>query len=222
MEYFSGSLARSTSIRPISDLDLTVVLGKASVDKTGSLAEIVDRLTAKLDRYYDKTTGAAALAVPDAPSRRPDTFKIAVRAIKSHRLASVVVQGRPRSVTVTFPQSPGLIDVLPALGVEADEATGPQVDLRSAPLTLSPGQVPLPESPDTAALEREQLRRGRDLERRARILLRRMLRIVRVRRARAVTVAAVNRVDHSTESHRSRAPGRKTWSSPAFRALAAA
>jgi hypothetical protein len=45
---------------------------------------------------------------------------------------------------------------------------------------------------------------------------------VRVRRTRTATVPASDDVDHSTESHRSRAPGWKTWSLPVFRALAAA
>lgn len=221
MQYFAGSFARSTSTHPVGDLDLVVVLGEARVGKTTRLAEVADRLTAKLDRYYDKVSGTAAVAVPDAPNRRPDAFKIAVRAIKRHRLASVVVQGS-RSVTVTFPQNFGPIDVLPALGPEADGATVPNLGLWSTPLTLLPSQEPPTEPPDTATIEREQLRRERDLERRARILLRRMLRIARVRRASSVTVATVDGVDHSTESHRSRAPGRKAWSSPAFRTLAAA
>lgn len=221
VEYFTGSYARSTPVRPVTDVDVVVIAGDPGVGKSRILAEVAERLTTKLEKYYDKTTGTVVDGVPDLPGSRPDTFKIAVQAIKRHRLGTVVVQG-PRSLAVTFPEGFGSIDVLPALDAAADGRIICCEDSESALHPNLPTQVPPPEPPDPGQIEREQVRRERDLERRARILLRRMLRVVRVRRVRTTTVASVDGVDHSTESHRSRAPGRKTWSSPAFRALAAA
>jgi hypothetical protein len=217
MEYFTGSYARSTSVRPVSEVDLVVVLGPPGVGKTRRIAELAERLTTKLGKYYDKTTGTVVDGVSEAPSRRPDTLKIAVRAINSDGLGQVIVR-RPRSTSVTFPENSVSIDVLPVFNTAADGRLVLHEDLESA---LHPN-LPPPAPPDLAEIEREQLRRERDLERRARILLRRMLRVGRVRRVRTVIVATIDGVDHSTESHRSRAPGRKTWSPPAFRALAAA
>jgi hypothetical protein len=106
---------------PVTDVDLVMVLG-SGVGKTSLIAELADRLTTKLDKYYDKTTGTMVDGVPDAPSSRPDTFKIAVRAIKSHSLGRVVVQ-RSRSIAVIFPENSVPIDVLPALNAAADGAS---------------------------------------------------------------------------------------------------
>src|SRR5687767_12721734 len=117
VDYFTGSYAWSTPVRLATGVAL-VVIAESGVGKTRILAEIADRLTTKLDKYYDKTTDTAVNGVPDTPGLRPDTFKIAVRAIKSHSLGPVVVQGS-RSIAVTFPQNFGPIDVLPALDAAA-------------------------------------------------------------------------------------------------------
>jgi len=220
VQHFIGSYARSTPVRPVSDLDIPMVMPMGE-GKTEAALALVEILATKLNRYYDKTTGTLVDGVPDAP-RRPDTVKIAVQALKIRNLGSLV-QGR-RSVKLTFPQDFGAVDVLPALSIEGAGTVPvfiPTLQLWNAPLAILPSQVPPSEPPDPAEVEREQLRQERDLERRARILLRRMFR-VRIRRVRTATVAPVDGVDHSAESHRSRAPGRKTWSSPVFRAPAAA
>jgi hypothetical protein len=210
VEYFTGSYARSTRVRAVKDIDVLVLVGTGA-GKTMHLAEVARRLTTKLDKYYDKTTGTVVDGVPDAARSRPDMFGVAVRAIKSHSFGPVAVQGS-RSIAVQFPGNFDPIDVLPAL----DSAAGGHFicyeDVEGALHSNLPSQAPHP----------LQLRRLRDLERRARILLCRMLRVVRVRRVRTTTVATLDGVHHSAESHRSRAPGRKTWSSPVFRTLAAA
>lgn len=217
MQYFTGSYARSTPVRPVSDLDVSITMTTGS-GKTSAFLGLAEILATKLNKYYDKVTGTTMVhRVPDVP-RRPDTFKIAVRALKD-RGYGPQVQG---SVKVTFPQCVGAVDVVPTLSIE-----GP----RTVPVAIPTYQVwgallaafqgPPSEPPDPAEADREQFRQERDLNRRARILLGRMFR-VRIRRVRFAPVAPVNSDDHSAESHRSRAPDRKTWYSPVFRALVAA
>src|SRR6266511_3636647 len=114
VQHFIGSYARSTPVRPVSDLDIPMVMPMGE-GKTEAALALVEILATKLNRYYDKTTGTLVDGVPDAP-RRPDTVKIAVQALKIRNLGSLV-QGR-RSVKLTFPQDFGAVDVLPALSIE--------------------------------------------------------------------------------------------------------
>ncbi|MGH3947586.1 MAG: hypothetical protein ACRDSE_00445 [Pseudonocardiaceae bacterium] len=205
----------------MNDADISIVVSTGTGKTASFLTEI---LATKLNKYYDKTTGTLVNGAPDPPNGRPDFFKIAVRAMKAHRLGSVVES--TRTIKVTVPRNFGALDVRQWLRAEgADVVEGivpllPTLQLWNTQFTILPSQVAPPEPPCPAKVEYEWFRQVRDLERRARILLRRLLH-VRVRRVRTATVPVFEKVDHSTESHRSRAPAWRTSSSPVFRALAA-